>query len=109
MRRSSAFTLNHPRLRAGPWDRLPRGTHLPIARYVVEGACLSPVLRAVAAGDLYAVAQQRSGLDIITIAEFFIDMPERCRGSYERVAEWEMVGGLRGVEHLNEAVGRIFL
>ena len=105
---------DHPRFRAGPWTKLPSGSRTEIARYVVEGAVMSTLLRAVAAGDLLAITRMRGvgfevgGIDIGSIAEFFGYMPERCHGSYTRVAEWEMIGGLHGIQHLNEGLGRVY-
>ena len=76
---------------------------------------MRPFLRAIAAGDLVAVTRMHGvgfevgGVDIGCIATFFDYMPERCHGSYTRVIEWEMVGGVEGIHHLNENLGRVYL
>ena len=106
--------VDHPRFRAGPWTNLPRYCRGEIARYVVEGSVMRPFLRALAAGDMAAATHMNGiafvvgGVDVGSIAAFFEFMPERCRGSYTRVAEWEMVGGLQGIHHLNESLGRVY-
>jgi hypothetical protein len=99
--------LTHPRFRAGPWKMLPIAARADAARYVVSGATMRPFMRAVAAGDLYAANRMHLVVDIRAIAEFFEHMPERCHGDYTRVAEWEMIGGLRGIDHLNENLARV--
>jgi len=108
MRPDVAHVFQHPRFRAGPWERLPESCQIEAARYIVTGAVMRPFMRAIAAGDLFAAARLRIGLDIRGIADFFDAMPERSHGSYTRVVEWEMIGGLDGIHHLNESIGRVF-
>lgn len=106
--------VDHPRFRAGPWTNLPYDNRAEIARYVVEGAVMRSFLRSIAAGDIDAIIRMRGiglefgGVAIGDIAEFFDYMPERCHGSYTRVSEWEMIGGLRGIHHLNQTLWRVY-
>jgi len=106
--RNNLAHVNHPRFKAGPWRRLPAFYHPEVAAYIVTGAAMRPFLRAVAAGDLFAATHSASVVDIRTVAEFFEAMPERSRGNWTRVCEWELIGGLHGIDHLNEAIGRAY-
>jgi len=108
MRPNVAHAVHHPRFRAGPIASLPAEFHEPIALYVVSGSVLPPYLRAVAAGDLYQAAQLNPLGPTNRLARFFLDMPDRSRGSWARVVEWEMIGGLKGIEHLNNSIRRVY-
>lgn len=109
MHPDQAHYLSHPRFCACPWPLLPVGCRLEIARYLIDGSVLRPFLRAVAAGDLYAAQALNPEVDLRPFATFFDAMPERSRGSYVHVAQWEMVGGVSGVHELNENIGRVYL
>lgn len=106
---AASDAISHPRFRALPHHLLARDSERwAAAHYLFEGSALPLFLRSIAAGDLCRATALRPSVDLRPYLDFFDAMPSPSRGSYARVCEWEMVGGLKGIHHLNECIGRAY-
>ncbi len=82
------------------WSLIPSHMHDGVQRYVMHGDAVGDFLVAILANDFMEAAGRADSMNLDALKGWAIflynHVPSNCRGSRERVLEWQAGGGIAG-------------